>query len=144
MSAVENVDFPMNETTFMWLNSLQASTRSTYVLRLKDFFEFRKSQVGLSNFDIFRRYVQKLHDSEVPASSLWGVYSIVGKYWKNEFNEDLDNVGKAVNGLIKQWSKSEEIRKAKVRFHELKLFYIDYLCEDFYGGGVASVFYGSS
>lgn len=115
MTDLDNASFPRNDLTIMWLNSLKASSRTAYVKRLEDFHSFHTGPNARGTaFESFRSYMCKLHDEEVPASTLWNVYSIIGKYWKTQYNQDLDNVGKTVSGIIKQWSKGEVIRKAMV------------------------------
>ena len=64
----------------------------------------------------FLNYVLKLHQEEVPASSLWTVYSILGKFAKKQYDINLETQNKAVSDLIKQWSKTETVKQAPVRY----------------------------
>lgn len=112
-------DIKWKETTCMWLNSLNASSRSRYIKCIQNFEGFCKKNLHLSPVDNFRNYLFKLHNEEnLACTTLWSLYSIIGKFFQIENGINLDKDHKFVSNLIKQWGKDETVKKSKVsNFH---------------------------
>lgn len=108
------MDFPCSEITKNWLESLHGSTRLAYEKRIKNFVEFSIKHPDWIPQRCFHNYMMDLHNSKTVASSLWGIFSILGKYYKKQYNIDLEDNSKSVSDLIKQWSKSEVVKKSEV------------------------------
>lgn len=104
----------MNQIVNSWLDGLQHSTRLQYINRIKEFESYCLEHAEWSKQQSFLNYITKLHGEEVPASSLWSVYSIVGKYAKKQYNCNLETENKVVSDSIKQWSKNETVKQAPV------------------------------
>lgn len=108
------MEFPANDQVILWLDSLSNASRLSYIKRIQDFVNYRKDHVEWTDQRTFYNYVLFLHTEGNAASSLWTIYSILGKYWKKQYSTDLEEVGKAVSDAIKQWSKSETVKKSEV------------------------------
>jgi hypothetical protein len=108
------MNFPCIEPTKCWLESLHDSTRLTYVKRITNFVEFCLIHPDWTPQRCFHNYIMDFHASGTVASSLWTIFSILGKYYKKQYNIDLEDASKSVSDLIKQWSKNEVVKKSEV------------------------------
>jgi hypothetical protein len=121
------MDLNLNQITKSWLESLHHSTMIAYQTRIKDFESYCLEHSEWTKQQAFLNYVIKLHEQNTSASSLWSVYSILGKYAKKQYSIDLETQNKAVSDLIKQWSKTETVKQAPVNNKNLWHFIIIFI-----------------
>ncbi len=96
---------PILPIVVSWLDSLKASSRSTYYKVIGQYEEFRKSESISDESVIFRHFVEKFHHEGIACTSLWTIHSIVCKYAKLNRSFDLDRPLNVVSNLLKQWAK---------------------------------------
>lgn len=77
-------------------------------------FPTSSDQFNDSHHGVIITFFQNLHDQEYATSTLWCVQAVIKRYLQFKYKYQLDQSLPQLERLLKQWEKSEEVKKAPI------------------------------